>query len=130
MVPVPSRMSVYRVLVRHDLKHALSEYGIASEIQAVGVSIAAPGIEPQMYGGGNGLHPYYNQDGTFNGHTILVVPAAGRLLDPIHDPLLANRGHTESTFENFTLSTGHSSARVRLRPPISAQCCGTLLLYC
>jgi hypothetical protein len=64
------------------IKYALSEYGIASEIQAVGVSIAAPRIEPQMYGGGNGLHPHYNPDGTFNGHTILVVPAEGRLLDP------------------------------------------------
>ena len=38
---------------------------------------------------------------------------------------LQNRSHTESTFENFTLSTGHSSARVRRRPPVSAPCCGT-----
>jgi hypothetical protein len=51
------------------IKYALAEYGIESEIQAVGVSIAAPGTEPQMYGGGNGLHPHHNQDGTFNGHT-------------------------------------------------------------
>jgi hypothetical protein len=42
---------------------------------------------------------------------------------------LQNRGHTESTFENFALSSGRLSARVRRRPPISAQCCGTLLLY-
>jgi hypothetical protein len=42
---------------------------------------------------------------------------------------LQNRGRTESTFENFTLSSGHSSAKVRPRPPVSAQCCGTLLLY-
>jgi hypothetical protein len=61
---------------------ALAEYGIASEIQAVGVGIATGHGEPQLYGGGDGLRPHYNQDGTFNGHTILVIPAAGRLLDP------------------------------------------------
>jgi hypothetical protein len=64
------------------VQYALAEYGIASEIQAVGVGIAAPGTEPQLYGGGHALRPHYNQDGTFNGHTILVIPAAGRLLDP------------------------------------------------
>jgi hypothetical protein len=64
------------------VRYALAEYGIASEIQAVGVGIAAAGSEPQLYGGGDGLRPHYNQDGTFNGHTILVIPAAGRLLDP------------------------------------------------
>lgn len=64
------------------VQYALAEYGIASEIQAVGVGIAAPGTEPQLYGGGDGLRPHYNEDGTFNGHTILVIPAAGRLLDP------------------------------------------------
>ena len=61
------------------VQYALAEYGIASEIQAVGVGIAAAGTEPQMHGGGNGLRPHYNQDGTFNGHAILVIPAAGRL---------------------------------------------------
>lgn len=64
------------------VQYALAEYGIASEIQAVGVGIVAPGTEPQLYGGGDGLRPHYNQDGTFNGHTILVIPGAGRLLDP------------------------------------------------
>jgi hypothetical protein len=64
------------------VQYALAEYGIASEIQAVGVGIAAAGTEPQLYGGDDGLRPHYNQDGTFNGHTILVIPAAGRLLDP------------------------------------------------
>lgn len=64
------------------LQYALAEYGLAAEIQAVGVGIAAAGSEPQLYGGGDGLRPHYNQDGTFNGHTILVIPAAGRLLDP------------------------------------------------
>ena len=28
------------------------------------------------------MRPRYNADGTFNGHTILVIPAIGRLLDP------------------------------------------------
>jgi hypothetical protein len=46
------------------------------------VGIAAPGIEPQIYGGGGGLRPHYNEDGTFNGHTLLLLPAAGRFLDP------------------------------------------------
>jgi hypothetical protein len=64
------------------VRYALAEYGLASEIQAVGVGIAAAGVEPQLHGGGDGLRPHYNHDGTFNGHTILVVPAAGRLLDP------------------------------------------------
>ena len=64
------------------VRYALAEYGIASEIQAVGLGIAAPGTKPQMLGGGEGLQPHYNRDGTFNGHTILVIPDAGRLLDP------------------------------------------------
>jgi hypothetical protein len=64
------------------IQYALSEYGIESQVQAVGVGIAAPGGEPQMYGGGDGLRPHYNDDGTFNGHTLLVMPSAGRFLDP------------------------------------------------
>ena len=64
------------------LQYALAEYGLASQIQAVGVGIAAAGSEPKLHGGGDGLHPHYNRDGTFNGHTILVIPAAGRFLDP------------------------------------------------
>jgi hypothetical protein len=51
-----------------------------------------------------------------------------RGLEPLTLCLL-NRGRTESTFENFTLSSGHSSAKVRPRPAVSAQCCGALLLY-
>ena len=42
---------------------------------------------------------------------------------------LQNRSHTEYTFENFTSSIGRLSAGVRRRPQISAQCCGTFLLY-
>ena len=64
------------------LRYALAEYGIASEIQAAGVGVAAAGAEPELYGPDGGLRPHYNADGTFNGHTILVIPAAGRLLDP------------------------------------------------
>jgi len=64
------------------MRYALAEYGIASEIQAVGVSIRTGQGEPRLYGGGDGLRPHYNRDGTFNGHTILVIPTADRLLDP------------------------------------------------
>jgi len=64
------------------LRYALAEYGLASQIQAVGVGIATAAAEPQLYGGGDGMRPHYNPDGTFNGHTILVIPGAGRLLDP------------------------------------------------
>ena len=64
------------------VQHALAEYGIASEIQAVGVGIAGPGAEPEVLGGDDTLTPHYNEDGTFNGHTILVIPDAGRLVDP------------------------------------------------
>ncbi len=47
------------------------------------MGIAAPGTEGQLYGGGDdGLRPHYNEDGTLNGHTILVIPAAGQVLDP------------------------------------------------
>src|SRR5271157_1573441 len=62
------------------LQYALAEYGIASEIQAVGVGIAADGAEPKLYGPDGGMRPRYNADGTFDGHTILVIPAVGRLL--------------------------------------------------
>jgi hypothetical protein len=64
------------------LQYALAEYGLAADIQAVGVGIVTAGTEPQLYGGGNGLRPYYNQDGTFKRTHHLVIPAAGRLLDP------------------------------------------------
>jgi hypothetical protein len=64
------------------VQYALAEYGIASEIEAVGVGIAAPGAEPELLGEGDALTPHYNEDGTFNGHTVLVIPDAGRLVDP------------------------------------------------
>lgn len=59
------------------LKFALAEYGVSSDIEAVGVQVNAD--EPgELYDHA----PFYNSDGTFNGHTILVVPPAGRMIDP------------------------------------------------
>jgi hypothetical protein len=63
------------------LHYALAEYGLASELQAVGVGIAATDSDPQLHGDYE-QGPHYNADGTFNGHTILVVPEAHRFLDP------------------------------------------------
>lgn len=63
------------------LHYALAEFGIRSHVEAITICIeqttagAGPGA---MYG----QHPRYNADGTFNGHTILVVTGAGRLIDP------------------------------------------------
>lgn len=63
------------------LHYALAEYEIQSRVEAVAICIedtrsgAAPGA---MYG----QNPHYNDDGTFNGHTVLVVTGAGRLIDP------------------------------------------------
>ena len=60
------------------LHYALGEYGLRSEIEAVRLRIDrdTPGT---LYG----QAPRYNAaDGTFNGHTILIVPAAGRFIDP------------------------------------------------
>ena len=60
-----------------SLHYALAEYGIPSRIEAVAVRIGADGS-----GDVHGARPRYNADGTFNGHTVVVVPAAGRFLDP------------------------------------------------
>jgi hypothetical protein len=60
------------------LHYALGAYGLRSEIEAVRLRIDrdTPGT---LYG----QAPRYNAaDGTFNGHTILIVPAAGRFIDP------------------------------------------------
>jgi len=64
------------------VQYALAEFGIRSEIQAVGVGISTTRAAPPRPGCAIGQSPHYNEDGTFNGHTILVIPAAGRLLDP------------------------------------------------
>jgi hypothetical protein len=63
------------------LHYALAEFGIRSHVEAITICIerAAAGSAPgAMYG----QHPHYNADGTFNGHTILVVTGAGRFIDP------------------------------------------------
>ncbi|HXJ82121.1 MAG TPA: hypothetical protein VMS64_25990 [Candidatus Methylomirabilis sp.] len=61
--------------------HALVEYGIASRVEAVAVKVERAWGEkgPEDFWG---LEPRYNVDGTFNGHTVLVVPPAGRFIDP------------------------------------------------
>ncbi len=59
------------------LHYALAEYGIGSRIEAVAVRVGVDGR-----GAVQGERPRYNADGTFNGHTVVVVPAAGRFLDP------------------------------------------------
>ena len=58
------------------LMFALAEYGLSSDVQAVGVQVntESPG---QLYDHA----PFYNSDGSFNGHTILVVPPARRMID-------------------------------------------------
>ncbi|MEV0589409.1 hypothetical protein [Nonomuraea sp. NPDC050310] len=60
------------------LHYALAEYGIDSRVEAVILDVEGNGTHSRY--GGNG--PHYNPNGTFNGHTVLIVPAADRLLDP------------------------------------------------
>jgi hypothetical protein len=60
------------------LHYALAEYGIGSEIEAVRLRIDRDGHPGTLWG----ENPRYNADGTFNGHTVLVIPAAGRFIDP------------------------------------------------
>jgi hypothetical protein len=60
------------------LHYALGEYGLRSEIQAVRLRIDRDGNPGTL----RGENPRYNADGTFNGHTILIVPPAGRFIDP------------------------------------------------
>ncbi|WP_113701041.1 hypothetical protein [Nonomuraea lactucae] len=57
--------------------YALAQYGIDSRVEAV--ILEADGNGSHTLYGGDG--PHWNPDGTFNGHTVLVVPAAGRFLD-------------------------------------------------
>lgn len=61
------------------LSYALAEYGIEARPEAVCLTVEGPGSRT-LYGGRQG--PYYNPDGTFNGHVLLVIPGAGRFLDP------------------------------------------------
>lgn len=60
------------------LHYALAEYGIGSRVEAVILELEGNGTHTRY--GGTG--PHYNPDGTFNGHVVLVVPPADRLLDP------------------------------------------------
>ena len=62
---------------RLTVHFALAGYGFESEVQAVGVAIVSDSGDDII-----GLSPRFNSDGTFNGHAIVVVPAAGRLIDP------------------------------------------------
>jgi hypothetical protein len=61
------------------LPYALAEFGIASRVDAVTVEVEGAAGRTR-YGHTDG--PRYNDDGTFNGHAVLVVPPAGRFLDP------------------------------------------------
>jgi len=61
------------------LHYALAEYGIGSSVEAVDLQLHGNGRHTR-YGSKDG--PRYNADGTFNGHTILVVPGAGTFIDP------------------------------------------------
>ncbi|MEV6154724.1 hypothetical protein AB0L53_30730 [Nonomuraea sp. NPDC052129] len=60
------------------LHYALAEYGIDSRVEAMILEVEGNGTHSRY--GGKG--PHYNANGTFNGHAVLVVPAADRLLDP------------------------------------------------
>lgn len=71
----PAAHCVDGCLVVH---YALAAYGLASDIQAVGVRITAANGRWTEYNPA----PRYHPDGTFDGHTILFVPGAGRFIDP------------------------------------------------
>jgi hypothetical protein len=58
---------------------ALAEYQISSGVEAVELELHGNGWDT-FYGSQQG--PRYNPDGSFNGHAILLVPGAGRLIDP------------------------------------------------
>jgi hypothetical protein len=58
---------------------ALAEYQIGSNVEAVQLQLHGNGRNT-FYGSQQG--PRYNPDGTFNGHAVLLVPGAGRLIDP------------------------------------------------
>jgi hypothetical protein len=59
------------------LHHALAHFGIASHVEAVAVRVG-DGSSHTLYG----ERPRYNADGSFNGHTVLVVTGADRFIDP------------------------------------------------
>lgn len=105
--------------------YALAEYGIELEMQAVGVGIAAPGTEPQLYGG-DGRRPHCNEDGTFNGHTILVIPAAGRLLDPTFQQFAEIPSYGDPAADNGRATCpGRASAQHRSASTAPITSCST-----
>jgi hypothetical protein len=61
------------------LQYALAQYGIDSRVEAVGLQLQGNGTHTRY---GDVFAPRYNADGSFNGHTVLVVPPAGRFVDP------------------------------------------------
>jgi hypothetical protein len=61
------------------LHHALAEFGIQSRIEAVSIVVGDLRADTSVRYGHN---PHYNSDGTFNGHTVLIVTGADRLIDP------------------------------------------------
>ncbi len=62
------------------VREALAVFGITSCVEAVGVEVENSHGDRTMYGHPEG--PRYNADGTFDGHTVLMVTGAHRLLDP------------------------------------------------
>lgn len=61
------------------LHYALAEYGIESRVEAIAVRIERGG-SGALYSSPHG--PMSDADGNFDGHTVLVVPEAGRFVDP------------------------------------------------
>jgi hypothetical protein len=62
------------------VREALAVFGITSHVEAVGVEAETSDGRRTMYGHPEG--PQHNADGTFDGHTVLMVTGAHRLLDP------------------------------------------------
>jgi hypothetical protein len=62
------------------VRQALAVFGITSRVEAVAVAAESPNGRATLYGHPEG--PRFNDDGTFDGHTVLMVTGAGRLLDP------------------------------------------------
>ena len=89
-----------------------------------------PGCVASRPSGRGPLPPFLGHVSHISWRRCVARQSSDHKRDSNHQTLcLQKRTRTGSTFENFALSTGHLSARVRRRPPISAQCCGTSLLY-
>ena len=70
------------------LKFALAEYGLPSDVQAVGVQVnnETPVVTITRRSA--------NSDGSFNGHAILVVPPARRMIDATVQQIFAEVAQT------------------------------------